>query len=108
MLRVDDRVVIWNLFSLCQDNYGSLGSTSEVSKKPSRNQLCELTDSGCFFSSNMSSERFESLQEQKVETLQLKVNYTTFVQNDPPVLGWGLGVFTMAQPKTLTAVMPRA
>lgn len=101
MLRVDDGVVVRNLFSLCRDNYGSLGSTQEVSEKSSRNQSCELTDSGCFFSSNMSSERFESLQKQKVEMLQLKVNYATFAQNDLPV-------YTVAQPKTLTAAMPRA
>lgn len=37
-------------------------------KLSSDNGRWELTDNGCFFSSNMSSERFESLQVHKVKS----------------------------------------
>lgn len=95
VLWVDNRVVVRNLLPLCvfrggiikddlsgqrrkrtgetkRKNKNKRHKTDKQTKKKtttsSRNRRHELTDSGCFFSSNMSSERFESLQVHNVKS----------------------------------------
>lgn len=63
MLRVHHGVVIRNLFPLDIQGKSSFIKQLGAIKAPSAVRGV-LTDNGCFFSSNMSRERFESLKAQ--------------------------------------------
>lgn len=62
MLRVHHGVVIRNLFSL--DIHGKISINQPAQRHEASAVRGVLTDKGCFFSSNMSRERFESLKAQ--------------------------------------------